>query len=382
MYYLYGAPHSAYTGKARSYLIKQGIAFEERAFGHQRFMGEILPAIQRFFIPVMEAADGAYIQDSSDIVDYFAERDLETIPSRPEGAVARAVSHLFELFGGEGMLRAGMYYRWFFDDVNMNFIEDQFGLFMAPTVAAEQRLDVIRGQTGAMRKAANFLGVNEDTGAAIERSYLEFLDAYNSHLLAHPYIAGGLPSLGDYGMMVMFYAHLARDPYPSAVMKDRARAVLRWTERMNQIGVCAPEYPDYPQAAMADDDVPETLKAMMRLVARDYLPELEASIALHNQWLGENEVAEGDVVGGEKQRRHVGYVEFDLLGTEVSCGARTYPLYLLQRLQDWVDSLAGAEREAVMALFDDTCCRPFIDLRCDRRVERSDNKEVWGGSRS
>jgi hypothetical protein len=47
MYYLYGAPHSAFTAKARSYLIKQGIPFEERAFGHPRFMRDIVPATQR-----------------------------------------------------------------------------------------------------------------------------------------------------------------------------------------------------------------------------------------------------------------------------------------------------------------------------------------------
>ena len=42
-YRLYGTPGSLYTGKARSYLIKQGIAFENRAAGEARFRDEIVP---------------------------------------------------------------------------------------------------------------------------------------------------------------------------------------------------------------------------------------------------------------------------------------------------------------------------------------------------
>lgn len=381
MYYLYGAPHSAYTGKARSYLIKQGIDFEERAFGHPRFMQEILPITGRFFIPQMETPDGTFIQDTSDIIDHFYERRMEKIPSRPTGAVARAVGHLFELFGGEGMLRAGMYYRWFFDELNMTFIEEQFGLFMAPSMPSDQRIEVIRSQTGAMRKAAGYLGVNPETAPAIEASFLEFLDAFNAHLVEHPYIVGGAPTVGDYGMMVMFYAHLARDPSSAPLIKNHAQAVYRWTERMNQPGRCAPEYPDYPETSFSDGEAPDTIKTMMRLIARDYLPEIEASVQMHNDWLAENPQEPGALVGGAKMRRIVGITNFSLNGTDISCGARTYPLYILQRLQDWVDGLSGEEKSAVIALFGETGCLPFINLRCNQRVERQDNKEVWGVKR-
>ncbi|MEM8562810.1 MAG: glutathione S-transferase N-terminal domain-containing protein [Pseudomonadota bacterium] len=380
MYYLYGAQHSAYTGKARSYLIKQGIAFEERAFGHPRFMQEIIPATGQFMIPVMETEDGAFVQDTADIIDYFSSRGEERFPSRPQGAVASAISHLFDLFGGEGMLRAGMYYRWFFDDQNMAFIEDQFGLFMAPDMPADQRMELTRRQTGTMRKRAASLGVTDETGAVIEQSYLEFLDAFNSHLLDSPYLVGGAPTLGDYGMQVMFYAHLARDPYSATVMKREAQAVLRWTERLNQPGLCTPEYLNFSENCIADKEVPDTLKRMMRLVAQDYLPEIEASIGLHNAWLAENPVEIGMPVGGEKRRRIVGFIRFPLRGMEIECGARTYSLYMLQRLQDCVDGLDPVAQGLVHNVFQETGCEPFLKLRCHRRIDRADNKEVWGQS--
>lgn len=380
MYYLYGAPHSAYTAKARSYLIKQGIPFEERAFGHPRFMQDFVSAAQRLMIPVLETDDGLFVQDTSDILDCLAGRGLEKLPSRPEGAVARAITHLFELFGGEGLMRPGMFYRWFFDDVNMPFIEDQFGLFMAPGMPAAQRLEMTRSQTGAMRKRAAALGVTDATGPVIEESCLEFLDAFNAHLGEHPYLVGATPTLGDYGLQVMLYPHLARDPYPAAMLKNRAQAVVRFTERMNQPGICAPEYLDYAQGFFADSEVPQTLKAMMKLVAADYLPEVEANIAFHNHWLKENPVAKGDPVFVNEKRPSLGFIQFHLRGTEISCSARSYSLYVLQRLQDWVDELGPERREPVLALFSETGCMPFLEQRCSRRVERANHREVWGGS--
>ena len=40
---LYAMPHSLYSGRARSYLIKNRIPFEERSTGHESFRVEVLP---------------------------------------------------------------------------------------------------------------------------------------------------------------------------------------------------------------------------------------------------------------------------------------------------------------------------------------------------
>ena len=40
---LYAITHSLYSGRARAYLIKQGIPFEELSTGHERFKAEVLP---------------------------------------------------------------------------------------------------------------------------------------------------------------------------------------------------------------------------------------------------------------------------------------------------------------------------------------------------
>ena len=56
---LWGAPGSAYSGKARSYLIKKGIAFDEFFPSHPRFGQDIMPPIGYFVLPVVDGLDGS-----------------------------------------------------------------------------------------------------------------------------------------------------------------------------------------------------------------------------------------------------------------------------------------------------------------------------------
>ena len=60
---LHGTPGSLYTGKARSYLVKQQIPFENRAAGEHRFREELVPRLGRWIIPVLEGTDGTLVQD-------------------------------------------------------------------------------------------------------------------------------------------------------------------------------------------------------------------------------------------------------------------------------------------------------------------------------
>ncbi|OXE35705.1 MAG: hypothetical protein CGW95_12270 [Phenylobacterium zucineum] len=154
VYKLYGTPGSLYTGKARSYLIKQGIPFENRAAGEARFRAQIVPQTGRWIIPILEADDGALVQDGSEIIALF-----------------------------------------------------------------------------------------------------------DAHLAASPYLLGGRPTLGDYGLIAPLYAHLARDPYPAQIMKQTAFRVWRWTERMNAADQDAGEYGEVAPDLFGGDRVPGTLKA-------------------------------------------------------------------------------------------------------------------------
>jgi hypothetical protein len=271
-----------------------------------------------------------------------------------------------------------MHYRWNFDADNQKFIEDQFGLFAMPTAPKNERHEVMSKAAGRMRRAAVGFGVVPDTMGEVEAAYLEFLDEFNQHLETHPYLLGGQPSLGDYGLIAPLFAHLGRDPYPARLMKIRAPAVFRWTERMNATGPDMPEFPDYPQTVLDADAVPDTLMTLLRRVAADYLPEVRAYVEFQNHWLTENQVAEGDEVGGAPLVRGIGSCEFSWRGKTINTVVMPYRIFMLQRIQDAYDAMTELERKAVDALLEQTGLMDMIRLRSARRVERHNNREVWG----
>jgi len=111
------------------------------------------------------------------------------------------------------------------------------------------------------------------------------------------------------------YAHLARDPYPSVLMKQRAQRVWRWVERMNSPALDASEYGDVSEALFEDDGVPDTLRALLAYIGEEYLEEAVDQVAAVDRWLAEHpDAAEGEVVLGKPNRRFSGTTTFDWRG--------------------------------------------------------------------
>ncbi len=378
-YNLYGTPGSLYTGKARSYLIKQGIPFENRAAGEARFREEILPRVGRWIIPVLETLDGELVQDGSEIIAWFEARGETLHPAYPATPRHRLISHIFELFGGEGLLRPAMHYRWNFDAVNQPFLGRDFSAALAPGAKDEEAETVFKFAASRMRKAMGAFGVSPGSIPLVEASYERFLSLFDAHLAHSPYLLGGAATLGDYGLIAPLYAHLGRDPYPAAMMKAQAYRVWRWVERMNGPDQDAGDYGSPTEAPFAADTVPDTLKALLAFVAEDYLPEVRAYVGYANGWLAERPDLEPGTSGlARPTERAIGRVAFDWRGETIEVAVMPYRLYLLQKIQDAADDLDPAGRLAVEALLAETGLSELLTLRTTRRVERSNQLEVWG----
>ena len=172
-YTLYGAPVSLYTGKARSYLRTQGIHFVEEHPGSKRYLEHIVPTVGRWIIPCLETPNGEVVQDGADIIDHFERgegRALRRFSAYPDSPMLLAISHLFELFGGEGLLRPAMHYRWNFDEENLAFLSSEFALLVPGAVLDH---DAFLHNSGRMRKAAVNFGVTPDSFDAIESAFEE-----------------------------------------------------------------------------------------------------------------------------------------------------------------------------------------------------------------
>jgi hypothetical protein len=213
----------------------------------------------------------------------------------------------------------------------------------------------------------------------IERSYLEFLALLNEHLEAAPYLLGGRPTIGDFGFMGPLYAHLARDPQPSLIMKRAAGRVWRWVERMNSPSLDAGEYLDYPQQLFADDEIPATLRALMAYIGEEHVAEMIAQVSFMDDWFAEHaEGSEGEVFAYDVAKRFLGTVTFEWRRQEMSVGVVPYRVFMLQRLQDAFAACSERERHAVRGLFREVGLEPLLDARPRRRVARAGNREVWG----
>ena len=82
--------------------------------------------------------------------------------------------------------------------------------------------------------AGQLWGAVPETFKIIEELYLELLEHLNAHFADQPYLLGGKPSIGDFGMIAPFYGHLGRDPKPLSLMQEKAIRLFRWVERMNR----------------------------------------------------------------------------------------------------------------------------------------------------
>ena len=379
-YRLWGTPNSLYTGKARSYLIKQGIPFVNCAAGEARFREEIVPKISRWIIPVLESESGALIQDGADIIAHFEASGASRHPAYPQTPRHALIGQIFELFGGEGLLRPAMHFRWNFDEVNRPFISADFSASLAPTGAPQDMRDAIFDMASKrMRKAMASFGVSAETIPAIEASYAEFLDLFEAHLVHSPFVLGGRPTIADYGLIAPLYAHLGRDPYPARLMQTRAHRVWRWTERMNRADQDAGEYGAPAETLFPDDHVPETLKALLRFVAEDYLPEIHAFVAFTNAWLAQRPELRAGTSGLDRvQDRFIGEAAFDWRGHTVKAVVAPYRIYLLQKIQDVFDGAVAGPQSDMASLLEETGLKDLLGLRTSRRLLRQNHLEVWG----
>ena len=372
----YALPHSLYSGRARSYLIKNNIPFQEFSCGHESYKAEIVAEAKLATIPVLRTEEGQVIRDGAAIIEYFeAANGRPCLPATPKQQI---ISGLLDLIGAEGLLRPAMHYRWNFDEDNLDFILQQFGLFAMPHVPADERRDMALHAAGRMRKAAVAFGVTPEIMPDIEAAYHEILAEFNAHFSAQPYLLGGAPTIGDYGLFASLFAHLGRDPHPLRLMQQKAPMLFRWTERMRNPSPDMVEFIGRDENLMAEDEIPDTLKTLLRRVASDYLPEIEAMVDVQNQYLQDTQINEGDMIGGKETTRHIGFCDFAWRGKTVKAMVMPYRIFMLQRIQDAYDALQDSDRDSVEALLRETGLERILHARSTRRVERSDNREVWG----
>jgi glutathione S-transferase len=384
-YIFYGDQISLYSGKVRSYLRKKRLPFEERKSPHPGF-GRVCKRLGIHKQPVLETPEGELVQDTTEIIDFLEARHPEG-SVYPKGPCQRLIALILELFGDEGLIKPAMHYRWNFPEENDPFLIAEFskvgagdGAFSSVRDGRERAVALCAFMRSTVVPA---LGVTPASVPAIEAAYEDLLDGLQGHFDAVPYLLGGRPCIGDFGLIAPLYAHLGRDPYPSGLMKRRAPAVNRWVERMNVADSNMAEFAEQPPEFLPGDEIPETLLPILELMARDYLPELASIVDHVNTFFAEHpESAPGSPIPASTQAMGtaapLGHHTVELRGRKLDLALQHYSLWMLQRVLDHYDSLEPDESSRVRHIMGSIGLAPLVTTRPHRRIDRVDGVEVFG----
>jgi len=227
-YRIIGAEMSPYSVKVRSY-------FRYKAIPHQWVLrnaasqAEYEKHAKIPVIPLVVTPEGTGIQDSTPIIDQMEKLFPE--PSvHPDDPVARFVSMLIEEFGDEWGNKWMFHYRWA-RDVDQRASAGRIARMRAPK-ASEGEHDAFADQVRSrMTGRVWFVGSNELTAPQIESGFVEMLALLDDHLATRPYLFGGRPAYGDFGLWGQLY-ELWTDPTAGALIEGNTPHVLEWIHRM------------------------------------------------------------------------------------------------------------------------------------------------------
>jgi glutathione S-transferase len=227
-YRIFGAEMSPYSVKVRSY-------FRYKAIPHQWILrnadsqAEYEKHARMPIIPLVVTPEGKGIQDSTPIID--AIEKLYPEPSiNPADIVASFISALIEEFGDEWGNKWMFHYRWA-RDVDQISSAGRIARMRAPMASEPEHAAFASQVRARMVDRVWFVGSNAMTAPQIEAGFLEMLGLLDSHLASRPYLFGGRPAFGDFGLWGQIY-QMWRDPTAGALIEGGAPHVLDWVHRM------------------------------------------------------------------------------------------------------------------------------------------------------
>ena len=356
---LYGAEFSLYSGKARSYLRKKGIDFDEITSTLKVYKDFIVPRTGVRYIPVVQTADDVVIQDTTEIIDHL-EAEYPKGSVYPDTPKQKLASLLIETYADEWLVIPAMHYRWNYPAINERFIYGEFGSMVFPNALGFIQRFVGKKVGDKFRGFVPRLGIREQNIPAIESSYVQLLSDLNTHFEKYDFLLGDKPSIGDFGLIGPFYAHLYRDPAPGKLMRKKAPAVCQWVRRMNDQQPYLLE-----RSWLPNDEVPETLFPVLKRMAQEQLPVIQETDRLLGEWRENNPEA-------QEVARIIGEHTFSIDGVEAQRVALPYCLWMFQRPVDFFKSLD--QSEDVLTFLKTIGFGQALKAGVRNRVMRVDNK--------
>jgi glutathione S-transferase len=201
-YRIIGAEMSPYSVKVRSY-------FRYKAIPHQWVLrnAESQAEFEKYakvpIIPLVVTPEGTGIQDSTPIID--AMEKIYPLPSvHPDDPIAKFISILIEEFGDEWGNKWMFHYRWT-RDVDQISSAGRIARMRGANLEEHKHAALAAQVRARMVDRLWFVGSNAVTAPQIEAGFVDMLGMLDRHLATRPYLFGGRPAFGDFGLWGQIY---------------------------------------------------------------------------------------------------------------------------------------------------------------------------------
>jgi len=191
------------------------------------------------------------------------------LPSDPALAF---IDYLLEDFGDEWMTKCMFHYRWHLEEDADN-AGTLLPLGMTLNLSDENAAEFKKMFTERQVSRLSYVGSNDQTAPLIEASYRRFMMLLNRHLANQPFLLGGRPGAGDFGIYGQLTQLVGFDPSSRRVAHEVSPRGVAWVDLMNDQSGAEPKDSDW----ISLEDQPDTLKEILSELGRVYAPALLAN---------------------------------------------------------------------------------------------------------
>ncbi|MGD9019864.1 MAG: glutathione S-transferase family protein [Desulfuromonadales bacterium] len=327
---LMGLEPSPYTMKVESFLKFKGIPYEwvSRNLKNEKLFQKHAK-VQ--LIPLLFFPSGETMQDSTPIIERLDEEYPEP-GIHPEDEALWFISCLFEEFGDEWCNKLMFFQRWFYD-ADAKATGERLararleGNWWAPIVRPIAARLLVR----RMVPRLVYSGGNETNIPQLKLSFIDLTAMLEKHFQAWPYLLGGRPCFGDFGLWCNYYQAWT-DPTAGSYLETSAPALVSYIKRM------------LSPAVEGEFESIETLKPTLepileREMATRFLPWMEAN---HRAWRA-----------GDKE------TSLTMNGSLFQQKTFKYQAITLDELRSKYATVSG--NETLSNLLEETGCLPYLE---------------------
>lgn len=318
---LLGWDVSPYTAKVHSYFNYKKIPYDYKPPNAYTLARKVQPAVGKMIMPTVFKSNGDIIQDSSVIIDRY-ETTHPNPPVIPETPNHKAATLLVELFADEWLPLAALHYRWNYP-ANYDFIIGEFGKNALPYFPRLIQRQVAKQFAGKMSGYLPILGISKAMQPTLEIAVEKVLGLLDAHFAQHSFLLGGHPTIGDFALYGPLYAHLDRDPEPRDLIK-KYKHLHKWLMVMHG------DLNNVHENLIKDDEIPDTLAMILKLIDTLYAPLIAATVQSVNQWAEDNPNV-------DKLPQRLGDSTITIEGKTETRYNLTYGYWMLQRMYDYLE---------------------------------------------